>query len=51
MNVNNSDYYKTDASLDSNGQKFKAHYSKQCQYEINDALKITVMSRLISKLM
>lgn len=39
MNVNNSDYYKTDASLDSNGQKFKAHYSKQCQYEINDALK------------
>lgn len=39
MNVNNSDYYKTDASLDSNGQKFKAHYSKQCQYEIKDALK------------
>ena len=39
MDVSNSDYYKTDASLDSNGQKFKAHYSKQCQYEINDVLK------------
>lgn len=39
MNVNNSDYYKTDASLDSNGQKFKAHYSKRCQSKATDGMK------------
>ncbi len=39
MDVSNSDYYKTDASLDSNGLKFKQHYAKQCQYQLNDAIK------------
>lgn len=39
MDISNSDYFKTDASLDSNGMKFKEHYAKQCQYLINDDLK------------
>lgn len=39
MDVSNSDFFKTDASLDSNGLKFKQYYAKQCQYQLNDAIK------------